>query len=355
MSIREEITHHFREGIQTGRYLPGAPLPSSQTIAEQFRTTPPNVQRALTLLVEEGLIVREPRIGTFVREKRRQLTGVAIYLPDFAHGGIFPFRRLYLRMLETELIRRGLHCRIVVDNAGGNGLQELRRLARSGAVQAVAFVDLCKENIAELIKLPIPAVGLSTNPAERHVEINSGRFRKPLARAFRQAGGRRAAAITPLDPEFIRNQPGNHGLPWIRSMVEPRFAEAGISLVHNLTFDHLIDFPPDQYDTLAYREFMEVRTLPEQPDGLLIYPDSLLPGVMTAMVKCGVDPVRDYRLVAIHRNREFPRLFPGPCLWLELSVEQMVHETVELIFRRYQGEDIRKTVIEHRLVPSSGA
>lgn len=63
--------------------------------------------------------MREPRIGTFVREKRRQLTGVAIYLPDFAHGGIFPFRRLYLRMLETELIRRGLHCRIVVDNAGG--------------------------------------------------------------------------------------------------------------------------------------------------------------------------------------------------------------------------------------------
>lgn len=61
-----KIQQHLRTGIASGELGPGDRLPSESELSRAFSTTRSTVRHALSLLVFEGLIVREIGRGTFV-------------------------------------------------------------------------------------------------------------------------------------------------------------------------------------------------------------------------------------------------------------------------------------------------
>ncbi len=68
-----ELSGCLREAIRTGHYGVGDKLP---TEAEFVAGTPYSlgtVQRAIRTLVEEGLVERKPKLGTFVSRRRRKI------------------------------------------------------------------------------------------------------------------------------------------------------------------------------------------------------------------------------------------------------------------------------------------
>jgi GntR family transcriptional regulator len=60
------IADTIREEIARGTYVPGNALPSQSALAERFGTTVSTVRQALRLLQEEGLLVFEHGVGSFV-------------------------------------------------------------------------------------------------------------------------------------------------------------------------------------------------------------------------------------------------------------------------------------------------
>lgn len=74
MNIRETTTHPLydvlaatlRENILTGVYPPGSKIPSESELMEDTGLSRSTVRRALEVLVEDGLLVKERGRGTFV-------------------------------------------------------------------------------------------------------------------------------------------------------------------------------------------------------------------------------------------------------------------------------------------------
>jgi DNA-binding GntR family transcriptional regulator len=51
-------------------WLPGEQVPSLDQLAAEYRVSRATVQRAVRLLVDEGVLETRPRWGTFVAERR---------------------------------------------------------------------------------------------------------------------------------------------------------------------------------------------------------------------------------------------------------------------------------------------
>ena len=114
MSIRYEITEHFRNAIVSGQYPGGSMLPSTQKIAADFNTRAANVQRALALLVKEGLIIREQGVGTRVRGCSDELRSIAIYLNKNHMEAMNHYRQYYWTQLCRKFRAASIDYRVVV-------------------------------------------------------------------------------------------------------------------------------------------------------------------------------------------------------------------------------------------------
>jgi DNA-binding GntR family transcriptional regulator len=62
----QQVAAQIRQRIQAGDW--GPRLPSYMTIAHDLDVAPMTVQRAIRVLVDEGLVVTRPGRGTFVAE-----------------------------------------------------------------------------------------------------------------------------------------------------------------------------------------------------------------------------------------------------------------------------------------------
>jgi DNA-binding LacI/PurR family transcriptional regulator len=89
-----ELSRHLRDQIASGRYAPGARLPSESQLVRQFGVSRPTVARALLDLREEGLIERRAGSGTYVRARAPALTAaparqLGLLIPGLGNTEIF--------------------------------------------------------------------------------------------------------------------------------------------------------------------------------------------------------------------------------------------------------------------------
>ncbi|MEV8439146.1 GntR family transcriptional regulator [Actinosynnema sp. NPDC051121] len=69
-----QVASALREAITTGRYAPGAKLPSRAQLAADYGVAPMTVQSALRELRGEGLVVSRQGSGVYVRVRTRDDT-----------------------------------------------------------------------------------------------------------------------------------------------------------------------------------------------------------------------------------------------------------------------------------------
>ncbi|MCC7349454.1 MAG: GntR family transcriptional regulator [Phycisphaerales bacterium] len=96
--------------IRKGHYRPGQRLPSERELAQDLELSHITIRRGLQDLVEAGLIIRRPRIGTFVQETRSMelANRVAIVLPNWIGNAGYdhPFFPVLLRGIMSGLDQR---------------------------------------------------------------------------------------------------------------------------------------------------------------------------------------------------------------------------------------------------------
>lgn len=64
------LESHLREGIRSGVFRPGDPIPPESHLSQKFGVSRTTVRQALSRLVYEGLITRQRGRGSFVAEPR---------------------------------------------------------------------------------------------------------------------------------------------------------------------------------------------------------------------------------------------------------------------------------------------
>lgn len=109
-----QLANILRQQIATGKLRPGDRVPSESQLSEQYDVSPMTARRALTLLLDEGLVTATRGRGTFV--KPIELTTATFGLQ--ALGKLFSGGRTSVRFLlvksipATERIHRRLGVRI---------------------------------------------------------------------------------------------------------------------------------------------------------------------------------------------------------------------------------------------------
>ncbi|MFN0124502.1 MAG: substrate-binding domain-containing protein [Blastocatellia bacterium] len=177
----EQITRQLRERLQEEVYETGAFLPAERLLAEEFGVSRPTLRKALEPLVEAGMLVNLPGVGTRVASAKASANGaqktilsevaarsdwriIALLLPDITN-------RFFIEVteaIEYTALQRGYQ--LLLCNSRHQASLEavhLRQLAERGVDGVIIGHDPNQEppeTLALLEDAGIPFVFLFSNP-----------------------------------------------------------------------------------------------------------------------------------------------------------------------------------------------
>lgn len=99
MPIYMQIMNRVRDSVASGELGPGQRIGSVRELAAEFEVNPNTMQRALTELEREGLLVSERTAGRFVTEDRTLIRSLK---QEAAEAAADTFRREMLALGFTE-------------------------------------------------------------------------------------------------------------------------------------------------------------------------------------------------------------------------------------------------------------
>jgi hypothetical protein len=88
----------------------------------------------------------------------------------------------------------------------------------------------------------------------------------------------------------------------------------------------------------GYEQFSKLWRQAERPDGITVFPDGIVPGIVGAMASLGVKAPADLKL-ALHKNREIELLCPFQASIAQTSSEKYAEALVEVLKARLQGQE----------------
>jgi DNA-binding transcriptional regulator YhcF (GntR family)/DNA-binding LacI/PurR family transcriptional regulator len=304
------ITSHLRNLINKGELQPGTQLPTAHVMAKEWETNYFTIQLALKPLVNEGLIERRQRRGTFVRDRNTQVASAAIYFGGnlWCSDQVF-YQSMYQYLSAFYQERRGRSVLFVDDRPDQKRfvpLPELQKAIDQREVQGVLGLMLSSSEVGWLRKLQVPislfgSAGMHSDTMEL--------FETVLAR-FAADGCRTVG------------------------MVCPRLGRDVSAIFKNLVKRHGMETHPDwirgtDWSELAlefsgYRLFKDLWSSPSHPEGIFVYPDMACRGAVVAALELGLRIPRDVRLI-FHRNTGIDYLCPWKIPVVVTDVKEVSH------------------------------
>ena len=104
-ALFKEIKDFIKKKIEEKNYLPDEKIPTEMELCKIFNTSRPTVNKAISELVLEGIVVRFPRSGTFVTHKKAQssilnLQNISDEIKN--RGNIYTNELLYLKEIKAS-------------------------------------------------------------------------------------------------------------------------------------------------------------------------------------------------------------------------------------------------------------
>lgn len=352
--VYRQISDRFREMIMSGELPPGHKLPSSQKIAVTLGSDAATVHTALRQLVKEGLITRQPRRGTFVRGRSEVLTQVGLFM-----GGSFRNSTRYesslFGALEDLLRRSHLSYKVFIDpRALEDQVDELPALAKcieQRQIQGIIGVTMDRRSLRWLQKLPIPGAYHVGGMEDGCVSYDWEFMVQMSLEHLRAQGCRSVALIAP----FLTEMPDVFGGGKNRIDFLLKFTDVARDLGLEI-HDEWMRLPagPITDDRAAHRfgyeQFHALWKLPTRPDGLLVYPDSVVDGTILAMAELGVS--RELKVV-FHRNKRVDLVCPFPASWVQSDEADVAAALVDQLRKRLSGDPALAFHASFQMLPSA--
>jgi DNA-binding LacI/PurR family transcriptional regulator len=312
-----QIAERIRQMIQDGELTPGMKLPPTRSLATQLSVDPTAVHRSLAKLVKEGLLLRTPRVGTFVAEPPADLQRLAFYYRPIVSGYFSNFERAVLTEVTRLGHKQGFSVEVFNDSrkyeiSAKEPPPDLIRHTRTRWVQGVISGSTSPEQVKWFNSLTVPHATLSTPSLPHTLNWQREELPEMAVRQLAKRGCRKIGMITTLraheDPKATAYEMAHYR----------GFCDTLAELKLQLNTDWVIGLgnrtkgiKEPEMAAFGFETFNRIWDLPERPDGLFIYPDVLATGVLMAMAMRGIKGPKDLR-IAMHENKELPIFCPFP-------------------------------------------
>ncbi len=321
----------LRAAILNGSYSAGGRLPTRMELAERFQTTNVRVQKALDVLIEEGLVYSRGCLGTFVSETPPQARPYALTFPSEAGE----LNSCFYRTILSEARKRSGKGSFEVFH-GIDVRRDLPDYARlvervqSHAVAGLIFGAYPRTLWdSPVVREPsMPKVIIQGGPPSDRlpsVYPDTTLF-LPRAMEYLASRGRRRVAVITLvhvwgdrpavdDMQKLASQ---HGLMMRAEWLQGVHAEAA--------------FWGEQVGRLLFSPGRGPR-----PDALVITDDNLVPYVTAGLLAAGVKAPREVEIVA---QANFPQPTPSalPATRLGFDIGRLLDLCLERIDQQRRGE-----------------
>ncbi|MBI4027951.1 MAG: GntR family transcriptional regulator [Verrucomicrobia bacterium] len=358
---RQQIADFVRRMIGCGRLSPGVKLPPTQKLAQRWQTHTATVHAALTPLVREGLLMRCPRRGTFVRKRAERLTRIGIYYSEniWAKESA-SFQRVVYESLKERLRRLGISLRVWVDPRSrkkqGAPWDELLKAAQNREIQALIVPTTDGPHLAWQNKLPVPSAHATSASIPNRVLFDLPQFVELSLRRLAAQGCRSVGLIGTLSPRH--SAPERDGHP--HSEFFERFVdlsrELGLRLKNEWIRvlrdeDDLRSLLPERF---GYQQFHALWRQRHRPEGLVVFPDLVSRGVVIALLENQVVVPRELTVV-LHKDLEVDMLCPLPMHYVTSSGRQMAGALLRLIQQQSRGESATPVTLPFSIATSESA
>jgi len=326
--------------------MPGIRLPSTEDLSVTYRTSYGSVHNALTSLVKEGLVERLHGSGTYVAQsKTSEITCYGLYyVGNLWANEDATFTRSVHNALVEKLGNLKKSTRIFIDTRPASEhpevLPALREAVNNREIQGLIAPIVNQWVFPALNKLPLPSAFIAADPIPNRISLEMRGFWLESVRRLAAQGCRSVGLIIPnLTPSFCDG---------LREALE---------LTKMVTRDDWVRRPAQFTPKLAeygYLEFQKLWALPEKPDGLIVWPDSIARGVITAVLEAGVRVPEQIKFV-IHRNAHFDLLCPFPATFGISDEGAMADGLIQLVERQFRGEKVSEILIPYSFEETTAA
>lgn len=346
----EQVRDYLGSLILSGEFSAGFRLPSTQELARQLGTHTATAHRAMTELVEQGLLVRRVGYGTFVRGRSTKLSTVGIYclqgpalLPE--SGG----QRLVYAELLGLLQERELRVIRWMDERPMNRqtvpLPAMEEAIRTGQFDALVVPCVDMPHLSWLQKLSCPTAFGGHGSLPNSVLYDSSQMIEMGLDALVAQGCRSVGFVSPLNPgaRLPVDHSGVNYFTFFRQQASRRGLETNDDWIQQGCIRAEIQDPTTE--SFGYRVVRKMWSSRQRPEGLFVFPDTVARGALLALSQLGVEVGRDVKLVA-QQWVEAPIFCPLPATFLNLSAKAFAEALIAQVETQFAGG-----TCTHRSIP----
>jgi DNA-binding transcriptional regulator YhcF (GntR family) len=327
---QRRIFEGLRSEIMKGKLTPGTQLPSTLALAATWQSNAFTVHTALSALAREGWVDRRPGSGTYIADPKNRFSCAGIYHDsDIASNEQRAFIRSVHFSLLKEFERLRKDTQVFIDSRPVNQqetlLPALAEAIRLRRIQCLVAPMLNSFNERSLTRLTIPCVfEVAQAPNHRSVSYDMKAMLRESVKRLAAQGCRSIGMISNLQSYY------------------PVFKEAVLShglILHEQTRkmpDHFIAVP--EFESYGYQQFKKLWDFPDKPDGLFVFPDMMVHGVILAILQTGMLAVTQRMKFIFHRNAHTRVSCPFPVTWATADEGVLAAEMIHLIQRQFRRE-----------------
>lgn len=195
--LYRDIAESIKRRILEGEYAPSSKLPGSRDFSIEFSTTPVTIDRALALLVEDGLVRRVPKSGSFVmppgeRAESSRQGGSGLVAAIAFDATVSVYWSAVTKAMEDAFLDNGYH--MVVAHGNGDVARTIRIIA-----------DLVTKGIQGFVFVPFSAMDEATYESENAAIVDAlGATGHPFILFDRGLGTRSTSLVSVRNREFAR-------------------------------------------------------------------------------------------------------------------------------------------------------
>ncbi|MCC6580671.1 MAG: substrate-binding domain-containing protein [Phycisphaeraceae bacterium] len=340
--MQGQISEHVRRLIDSGSLAEKERLQSTQNLAKQWGVDIRTVHLALLPLVREGLLVRIPRVGTFVGPRRKKLSRVVIYMAgeqfDTADGSL---PRAVMNQLQRCIKQEGIEPDIWIDSRDHQerdvAWPAMAQAVAERRIQAVIVPQLTTSLLAWIKKLHVPYSVIDDSSDEHGVCIDAKMFARRLVQCVHEQGCRSVGVITGMHvPE-----------PWGNTRDELAFHQQ----LHLETDVRGLELRPQwiqtpdareplirsmRYEMWGYEWFHKLWSMAPRPDGLIVTDNVMTQGVIKAMLELHVRVPEQLKVASV-KLAHVDIFSPLPLEHVVIDEAQLARGLLTQVQRQFAG------------------
>ncbi|PQV65068.1 DNA-binding transcriptional regulator, LacI/PurR family [Abditibacterium utsteinense] len=331
---------------------PGAKLPTMQQLSTELGISVMTLNRALSELEAQNIVVRRQGSGTYVNENLGVKTVGLVYDRALIGASASPFAALLLEEAGRRAHQHGEKFSLYLSEPAPSGLpvhEDLSEDIRERKMSGLLLMSGHSAAISWLLKQKLPLVSLSYLPLTPfRVRIWHAQTAYLGALELAKRGAQKIGLWIPAGVGIGRakNEDSFEELDFFRRALEESDLKFDPKLVHNLeNLSHELKAGPSN-QAQGLNAANQVFAGKNRPDGIVILDDMMTRGALTAISQLGIVPGRDVQ-IASHTNVGSQVLFgyEKSLTFLEIDPSKVAEAMFEMLETLMRGD-----VPEHDVV-----